>query len=67
MVMGEVGYFWRRYFWRRRYFWWKIGEENGRMEKFGEFGGKKRKEGKRKKERKMKKGSYFIGRKSENN
>ena len=56
--------FWRRYFWWRRYF----GEDifGGRMEKFGEFGGKKRKERKRKKEKKMRKGRYFLGRKSEN-
>ena len=50
----------------RRYFWWKVVEDNGRMENFVEFGGRKRKERKRKKEKKMKKGRYFLGRKSEN-
>ena len=28
----------------RRYFWWKVVEDNGRMENFVEFGGRKRKE-----------------------
>ena len=46
MVRGEVEIF------LDEVFWWKVGEENGRMEKFGEFGGKKRKEGKRKRKRK---------------
>ena len=51
MVMGEVfecfGIFLEKIFWWRRYF----GEDifGGRMEKFGEFGGRKRKERKRKK------------------
>ena len=70
MVMGEefewFGIFWRRYFWRRRYFWWKFGEDNGRMENLVERKGRKEK-GKRKKEKKMKKGRYFLGRKSTNN
>jgi len=52
----EVGYFGEDIFGWRRYFWWKVVESNGRMENFGEFGGRKRKERKRKKEKKMKKG-----------
>ena len=75
MEMGEVGYFWMRW---RRYFGGSLEkifveveiflvEENGRMEKVGEFGGRKRKERKRKKKKKLEKGRYFLGRKSENN
>ena len=35
-------------------------EENGRMEKVGKFGGKKRKERKRKKEKKMKREDILL-------
>jgi len=59
---------------RRRYFGEDIFggedilvEENGRMEKVGEFGGRKRKERKRKKKKKLEKGRYFLGSESENN
>ena len=47
----------------------EVGEENGRMEKVGEFGGKKRKEGKRKRKKgkDIEKRRYSLGRKSGNN
>ena len=53
-----VGDILKKIFWRWRYFWWK---------KMEEFGGRKRKERKKEKEKKMRKGRYFLGRKSENN
>ena len=37
----------------------EVGEENGRMEKVGEFGGKKRKERKRKKGKENEKEKIF--------
>jgi len=68
MVMGEeLDILEKIFLEERRYFWRKNVEDNGRMEKFGEFGGRKRKERKRKKEKKMKRGRYFLERKSENN
>ena len=44
MVMGERLDILEKIFLVFRYFWWKVVEDNGRMENFVEFGGRKRKE-----------------------
>ena len=60
MVMGEVEIFLDEV---EKIFWWKFGEENGRMEKVGEFGGKKKEGKKKEKGKENEKRRYSLGRK----